>query len=81
MRKRYQKVFLKETYEQVKEIPKDYELITNSQDIEAVGKSTGMPDVQEFKSLFVKKKDGDIKEVYGVNSVAPKDWESVTKVY
>jgi mannose-1-phosphate guanylyltransferase len=79
MRKRYIRLF--ETYEKVKEISEDYQLITDSQEIRSIGKQIGMPDVEEFPSLFVLQKDGNYKYIYGCYSLVPKLEDPVTRIY
>ena len=60
-----------EVYEYVRDVPPDYDLITNSQDIKAITRSLPKCDMLAYGSLFVYVAEGDIVSVYGCWQCVP----------
>ena len=57
---------------QVKDITDEFVLITDEQEIRAVGDSIGAPDIaDEFGCLFVEINDGDYGQIWGCMSAVP----------
>ena len=55
---------------QVKDIPSEYQLLQNSQDIQAVSDSIGK-DLSDYGCLFVRVENGDYTGVIGCYSFTP----------
>lgn len=60
---------------------RDLQLVTDSQDTEAVKEYFGNdPNVQDFDGFFVKVEDGDYTEVYGFYGGVPRSYLDVFKI-
>ncbi len=69
-------------YNYVGDIPDEYELVTDSQDIEATLESIGMlEDIDEYGCLFVLVGDGEYEFVYGCSHSYPRVDDRVELIY
>ena len=59
------------TYKTISEIPPDYQLITDSQDIKAIAEGIGLDDIDYYGCLFVTIQNGDYKSIYGCEHSVP----------
>lgn len=55
----------------VSDIPSEYELVTDSQDIKAIGEST-WHDYSDYGCLFVLIENGEYASIYGCESNVPR---------
>lgn len=61
---------MKIDYQTIADIPADYQLVTDSQDVEAIKNSFGA-EASGCGSFFVKVGDGDYESVYGFCGIVP----------
>jgi hypothetical protein len=65
----------------IRNIPEDYQLVTDSQDVKAVLESMGQPDLYEdYQGLFVKVGDGEYESVYAFCGIVPYLSKLATKI-
>jgi hypothetical protein len=54
----------------IKDIPKHFELVTDSQDIDAIADNLGV-DLDDYGCLFVEILEGEYGQVYGCSGIIP----------
>ena len=64
----------------VKEIPDDFFLVQDSQDIECIKEYFPVIGFDDYGCLFVRTEDGEYKEIYGCISYTPYNNNSVFKL-
>lgn len=59
----------------------DYELITNSQDVQAIRNDIGADESNDYETLFVKYGDGEYVEIYGMEGSVPALSNTIHRIY
>jgi hypothetical protein len=64
--------------EYVKDIPDNFQFLSDSQDVEQI--KSDIPGADEFDSFFVSIQDGDYLDIYGIKGIIPYNNKPVYKL-